>query len=110
MGDRATAQRYALKSVAKEADKIKPIETVAGAFLFQVIESRRHHFSNLEKTDLPFVFDYSLVADNYAKAAGGLLLVRPRVLGVKSSDLLETKEARAIPSGFRWAFARFRYV
>jgi len=46
------------------------------------------------------VFDYSLVADNYAKAAGGLLLVRPRVLGVKSSDLLETKEARQYPVVF----------
>jgi hypothetical protein len=99
MGDRATAQRYALKSVAKEADKIKPIESVLGRSLSSYRVTKAS-FSNLEKTDLPFVFDYSLVADNYAKAAGGLLLVRPRVLGVKSSDLLETKEARQYPVVF----------
>jgi hypothetical protein len=49
---------------------------------------------------LPFVFDYSLVADNYAKPAGNLLLVRPRVVGLKSSDLLETKEPRQYPVVF----------
>src|SRR5205807_9338785 len=34
------------------------------------------------------------VAENYAKPAGNLLLVRPRILGVESSDFLETKEPR----------------
>ena len=37
---------------------------------------------------------------NYAKAAGNLLLVRPRVLGLNSSDLLETKEPRKYPVEF----------
>jgi hypothetical protein len=56
--------------------------------------------SNLEQTELLFVFNYSLVAENYAKSAGGLLLVRPRVVGNKSSDLLETKEPRRYPVVF----------
>jgi hypothetical protein len=55
---------------------------------------------NLDQTELPFEFDYSLVAENYAKAAGNLILVRPRVVGVKSSDLLETKEPRQYPVVF----------
>ena len=45
---------------------------------------------NLNQTDLPFGFDYSFEAANYAKNAGNLLLVRPRVIGSKSSALLET--------------------
>lgn len=37
------------------------------------------------------------MSDNYAKNAGDLLLVRPRVLGSKSVGFLETKEARRFP-------------
>ena len=48
----------------------------------------------VNQTDLPFGFDYSFEAANYAKNAGSLLLVRPRVIGSKSSALLETREAR----------------
>jgi hypothetical protein len=39
-------------------------------------------------------------SDNYAKNAGNLLLVRPRVLGSKSSGVLETKEPRKFPLEF----------
>jgi hypothetical protein len=48
----------------------------------------------------PFGFNYSLESENYAKNAGNLLLVRPRVLGVKSEALLETKEPRKFPVEF----------
>ena len=37
----------------------------------------------------------------YAKNAGDLLLVRPRVLGKWSSDILERKEPRKYPGGIR---------
>ncbi len=50
--------------------------------------------------DQPFGYQYSLVAQNYAKTAGNLLLVRPRVLGSNSSDLLEKKEPRMFPVEF----------
>ena len=40
------------------------------------------------------------MAQNYAKTAGNLLLVRPRVVGFNSSDLLETKEPRKYPVEF----------
>jgi len=55
---------------------------------------------NLEKTDQPFGFHYSFEAQEYAKNAGGLLLVRPRVLGVKAQGFLETKEPRKYPIEF----------
>jgi hypothetical protein len=99
MGDRASAQRYALKAITKETDKIKSIETLL-AHSLSSYRLTKLSFSNLEQTELPFVFNYSLIADSYAKRAGNLLLVRPRVLGVKSSDLLETKEPRQYPVVF----------
>jgi hypothetical protein len=99
LGDSAAHQRYALKSASKEADKIKPIEVLLGRSL-ATYRLTSASISNLEQTELPFVFNYSLVADNYAKSAGGFLLVRPRVVGNKSSDLLETKEPRQYPVVF----------
>jgi len=56
--------------------------------------------TNLDQNDLPFSFNYELVAENYGKSAGNLMLVRPRVLGTKSSGLLDTKEARKYPVEF----------
>ena len=98
-GDSAARQRYALKSANREADKIKPIETLLARSL-ATFRLTNASISNLEQTELPFVFNYSLVAENYAKSAGGLLLVRPRIVGNKSSDLLETKEPRQYPVVF----------
>jgi hypothetical protein len=56
--------------------------------------------TNLNQNEQPFVFDYSLIAQSYAKTAGNLLLVRPRFIGNKSSDLLESKEPRKFPVEF----------
>jgi hypothetical protein len=55
---------------------------------------------NLSHPDRPFGFNYSFVADSYAKNAGGLLLLRPRVLGIKAEGILETKEPRQYPIEF----------
>jgi len=98
-GDSAMRQRAALKSVTKDSDRIKPIETLLSHSLstFQITKAS---VTNLDHVDQPFAYQYSLVAQNYAKAAGNLLLVRPRVLGLKSSDLLETKEPRKYPVEF----------
>jgi hypothetical protein len=38
-----------------------------------------------------------LAAPGYAKPAGNLLIVRPRVIGIRSSDLMEAKEPRKFP-------------
>lgn len=99
VGDRAWSQRWALRTVTKDADKIKPIETLLSHSLatFQITKAS---VGNLQLTDQPFMYYYSVVAQNYAKSAGNLLLVRPRFIGNKSSDLLETKEPRKYPVEF----------
>ena len=93
LGDRASAERWRLRTVTKDADRVKPIEDLlAGSLsLFNITQA---NILNLHQTDQPFGFHYKFEAQNYAKNAGGLLLVRPRVLGVKTSGLLETKEPR----------------
>lgn len=99
VGDRAASQRYALRTATKDADKIKPVESLLANSL-ATFRLTKASVTNLNHTDQPFIFDYSLVAESYAKTAGNLLLVRPRVIGNKSSALLETKEPRKFPVEF----------
>jgi hypothetical protein len=100
MGDRAWEQREELSAVTKETDRIKPIERLLAdsLTLFQI---QKASVVNLEHPDRPFGFEYTFVAPNYAKDAGGLLLVRPRVLGHKSESVMETKEPRKFPIEFK---------
>ena len=99
LGDRASSERWRLRTVTKNADRIKPIESLLAGSLssFQIT---RASLINLDHTDQPFGFNYTFQSDNYAKLAGNLLLVRPRVLGNKSSGVLETKDPRKFPLEF----------
>jgi hypothetical protein len=99
LGDQAWAERERLRTVTKDTDRIKPIEDLlAGSLsLFSITHAS---ITNLNQTDQPFGFNYTFEAQGYAKDAGGLLLVRPRVLGVKTSGFLETKEPRKFPIEF----------
>jgi hypothetical protein len=96
LGGRAAAERGALMNVSKATDQIKPIENLLGSSLSSF---RITHASvvNLQQTDLPFGFNYTFESDHYAKDAGGLLLVRPRVLGNKGFHFFEDKEPRKFP-------------
>ena len=98
-GDYGMQQRASLKSVSKDADRIKFLESLISHSLptFQITKAS---LLNLNQTDEPFGYRYSLVAQNYAKTAGNLLLVRPRVVGINASDMLETKETRKYPVEF----------
>src|SRR6266853_1781544 len=71
VGDRAWSQRWALRTVTKDADRIKPIETLLSRSLgtFQITKAS---VGNLQLTDQPFMYNYSVVAQNYAKTAGNL--------------------------------------
>jgi hypothetical protein len=99
MGDRASSERWRLREVTNNIDRIKPIESLLAGSLssFRIV---RASIVNYEQTDQPFGFNYSFQSDNYAKSAGNLLLVRPRVLGSKSWSVLETKESRKFPIEF----------
>jgi hypothetical protein len=96
LGERASAERWALRSVNKDQDRIKPIESLLANSLssFNITKAQ---IVNLSLIDQPFGFNYTFQAAGYAKNAGGLLLVRPRVLGNKGYSFLETKEPRKFP-------------
>jgi len=98
-GDSGAYQRYVLRTTTQDKDRIKPIETALAHSLasFQITKAS---IGNLHAQDQPFVYNYSFTADRYAKPAGNLLIVRPRVLGQKSSDILERKEPRKYPVEF----------
>jgi len=99
LGDRGSSERTRLRAVTKDADRIKPIEDLLAGSL-SLFHIKQAGVLNLTQTDRPFGFHYAFEAENYAKNAGGLLLVRPRVLGVKTSGILETKEPRTFPIEF----------
>src|SRR5206468_2049369 len=90
LGDRAVAERWRLREVTKDADRIKTIESLLAGSLssFRITKAA---VTNLQHTDQPFGFEYSFESEKYAKSAGDLILVRPRVVGNKSSSILETK-------------------
>ena len=98
-GDNAANQRYNLRAVTKDADRIKPIESLLSYSLgtFQINSAS---VENLNLYDQPFKYMYSFTAYKYAKSGGDLLLVRPRVLGNWSSGILERKEPRKYPVEF----------
>lgn len=98
-GDSGLYERMALKSVTKDADKVKHLETLLAHSManFRITKATA---TNVDQTALPFVYDYSIVSADYAKNAGGLLLVRPHLVGTWSSGLLETKEPRKFPVEF----------
>ncbi len=82
-----------MRAATQRTDQIKTIESSLSHSLgtFQITKAT---MGNLAETNLPFIYNYSLVAENYAKSAGDLLLVRLRVIGYEFNDLLETKEPR----------------
>jgi len=98
-GDNAAYQRYTLRTATKDADRIKPIEALLSRSLgtFQITKAT---VGNLDIHDQPFEYIYSFSAGNYAKSAGNLLLVRPRVMGNWSSDILEKRDSRKYPVEF----------
>lgn len=100
LGDAAMYQRHELRSATKDSDKIKPIETLLAHSLadFHITKAT---VTNLQENALPFQYNYSIVSLEYAKNAGNLMLVRPRIIGNKSTSFLETKEPRKYPVEFK---------
>jgi hypothetical protein len=99
VGDLARQERGELRGVTNETDKVKPIERLLGDSL-ATYHLTKAQVSNLHYNDQPFGFNYSVEAPNYAKNAGNMLLVRPRVIGVKASGFMEGKEPRKYPIEF----------
>ena len=98
-GDRASDQRAAAQASIRDTDVIKPVERVA-ADSFSTYSILKASTVSARVNDRPFEWRYTVEAPNYAKSAGDLLLVRPRILGTKATSLLETPEARHHPIEF----------
>lgn len=93
LGDPAAAERGTLDATNQDTDRIKSIEAVlAGSFAtFQLTKAS---LANRQASSKPLEWTYSLQVEQYAKVSGGLLTVRPRVLGSMSPGFLETKKPR----------------
>ncbi|HYK38513.1 MAG TPA: hypothetical protein VEU98_00725, partial [Candidatus Eremiobacteraceae bacterium] len=98
-GDFATFERYEQISVANSKDRLKRIEQEVSHSI-GMFEITKAQMLNLDVTDQPFGYAFDIVANSYAKHAGSLLTVRPRVMGVRSSDIMEEKEPRKFPVVF----------
>lgn len=89
-GELAASSRGQFLEV-QPADRAKVVEGFLGSSLghFQLKSAT---VGNLDKYDLALTLKYNFVADNYARQAGNLLLVRPRVLGQKGWALPSEKK------------------
>ncbi|MGA8270428.1 MAG: DUF3857 and transglutaminase domain-containing protein [Candidatus Sulfotelmatobacter sp.] len=99
LGQRASAERWRLRAATKDTDRNKPIEELLGNSLAS-FRITRASVINQQQTGQSFGFNYSFESPNYAKNAGDLILVRPRVIGNKANGFLETKEPRLFPIEF----------
>jgi transglutaminase-like putative cysteine protease len=83
---------------AAPADRQKVFEEFLGNSLtnFSLTSAS---IGNLEKYDESLTLKYKFAVDGYAKSAGDLLILRPRVVGAKGSSLLSGK-ARKYPIEF----------
>jgi transglutaminase-like putative cysteine protease len=72
------------------SERQKVMESFLGAFLGNFTLTSAS-LGNLDRSDQTLMLDYKFVAVGYAKSAGDLLIVRPRVVGGKSSALLAGK-------------------
>jgi hypothetical protein len=75
----------------KPAERQKFIETSVSFHLadFKIADLA---IENLDDIDKDLVVRYTLTTPRYAKVAGNLLLVRPRVLGRKAENMIDLKE------------------
>lgn len=78
---------------AKGEDRQKVLENFLTSFLGGFLLTQASA-ENLEQFDETLVLRYGFTANNYAKRAGNLMMVRPRVLGQKSSDVMEGEERK----------------
>jgi hypothetical protein len=101
-GDRADSQRLTLLETTQDIERIRRVEaTLADSFGSYHITAAT--VANVHANDRPLEWNYTLEVEGYAKNTGNLLLLRPRLIGSKSSALLETREPRREPIEFGYA-------
>ncbi|HUK29612.1 MAG TPA: DUF3857 and transglutaminase domain-containing protein [Candidatus Acidoferrum sp.] len=95
LGNEATSEREMLLH-SDSTDRTKQLEAFLGNFLrgFHLTSASAE---NVDKVGEPLEVRYEFTAERYAKSAGDLLVIRPRVLGEKSSDVAEGDDPRKLP-------------
>jgi hypothetical protein len=87
---------------ASESDRKKIIENFLGDFLNGFV-MQSWSVENLDNRDQNLVINYRFSVRNYAKVAGSLILLKPRVLGEQSRSIFETGKERKNPVEFSGA-------
>lgn len=95
----ASQQRSGLLG-ASPANRQKVVESFLNDFL-SGFALKSSAVDNLDKYSDPLIVHYTFEAPLYVKHAGNLLLLRPRVLGAKSEDSLESDRQRQFPFAFQ---------
>lgn len=95
-GAEADSLRYRIQS-ATQSERRQYLETFLSrsfaSFSLQVFD-----FKNLDDPAADLVVSYKIIANAYAKKAGGYLALRPRVVGAKAVDLASnSKKPRRYP-------------
>jgi hypothetical protein len=92
-GDEAASERSTVVAATEPTDQIKSVESVLDES-FPTYQLTHAAIGNLHASTRPLDWTYSFEVPHYAKWSGTLLTLRPRVIGSKSTDLLETREPR----------------
>jgi predicted transglutaminase-like cysteine proteinase len=74
-----------------EAERLSALHDRLGLHLTQ-FEMNGFVIENLNDTSRDLIFNYEIVAPQYAKKAGALVLLRPRVLGEKAETVIDLKD------------------
>jgi predicted transglutaminase-like cysteine proteinase len=74
-----------------ETERLRALHERLAVHLAQ-FEMSGFTIENLNDSSRDLVFNYGIVASSYAKNAGALLLVRPRVLGEKAETVIDLSE------------------
>ena len=82
-----------------ELERKQHLESFLNGFLTGV-DLKMSEVQNLNRPSEPLMLRYSFDAPSYVKHAGNLLLLRPRVLGQKWEDSLESSKERNYPMVF----------
>ncbi|MES1195480.1 MAG: DUF3857 domain-containing protein [Steroidobacter sp.] len=99
LGEVSSDNRASLQKISADTEKTKFLERkLANALAsFKVSDFKINNQMDIYQ---PLEYKYSFEAEKYAKFTGDMLIVRPRILGGKSSALLEGEEKRENPVQF----------
>jgi hypothetical protein len=98
-GDQASAERARLRNLYESTEQERILKDRLAQF-FTSFDLLNASLGAVRDTSGPLMWRYSIEAQNYAKSADNLLIVRPRILATEASLFLETDEPRESPVEF----------